>query len=261
MPHKKWYIVIDDDTYLIRPSMRLLLQHLDPNIPQYIGNPVGDYKARFAHGGSSIILSQSVLQKLFIQNSETVSAAYFAGLTETWGDKLVATTLLKLGIYLDERYERLFNGEDPLNTRIRSDRFCLPLVAFHTLKDPQRMREVGNTFADINEPVRWSDLWKLYQAPDLDDLQKAPLRKGEDYVGLTDEFTTTLTGIKDAKACLKACGKRSGCLAWVWDMKEMSCSVSPWMIVGEQESPSAYSGVNTIRAKGLMSDCQRNSRS
>ncbi|KAL9615613.1 MAG: hypothetical protein Q9160_009368, partial [Pyrenula sp. 1 TL-2023] len=260
MPQKKWYILMDDDTYIIKPSMRLLLQHLDPDVPQYVGNPVGDYKARFAHGGSSIIFSRPVLQKLFVQSPKVVSAAYSASLTETWGDKLVATTLLKLGIYLDERYERLFNGESPLSTRIRPDRFCLPLVAFHSIKDPQRMREVGNTFTDVEEPVRWRDLWKIYQASGLGNMRARPIRKDEDHVGPIDESTATLTGVDEAEACLNACGKRSGCLAWAWDAKERSCCISPWMILGEQGSQGTYSGINTRRLEELMDGCQRNSR-
>jgi len=47
-PNKKWYLILDDDTYIIRPSLRLLLGHLNPSKPLYIGNVIGDYKIRFA---------------------------------------------------------------------------------------------------------------------------------------------------------------------------------------------------------------------
>ncbi|OTA02204.1 hypothetical protein A9Z42_0025660 [Trichoderma parareesei] len=34
MPQKKWYTILDDDTFLIGPSLHLLLSHLDPAKPQ-----------------------------------------------------------------------------------------------------------------------------------------------------------------------------------------------------------------------------------
>lgn len=33
MPHKKWFILVDDDTYLIYPSLNSILGHFDPSMP------------------------------------------------------------------------------------------------------------------------------------------------------------------------------------------------------------------------------------
>lgn len=33
MPHKKWFILVDDDTYLIYPSLNSILGHFDPTVP------------------------------------------------------------------------------------------------------------------------------------------------------------------------------------------------------------------------------------
>jgi hypothetical protein len=54
-------------------------------------------------------------------------------LTETFGDKLVASMAMKAGIYLEERYAIHFNGEPPRETRIKADRFCAPIASFHGL--------------------------------------------------------------------------------------------------------------------------------
>jgi hypothetical protein len=239
MPPKKWYILMDDDTYLIGPSVRLLLEHLDPNIPQYVGNPVGDFQGRFAHGGSSVILSGPVLYRLFIQNPNIVLNAYRNSLTETWGDKLLATTLLKLGIYLDEQYQALFNGENPFATRIWSDRFCLPLIAFHNLENPEHMRQTKETFKDNDDTVLWGDLWALYHAPDLDSMRDKPVRRDEDHVGKTDEWTRRTMNVENAEECLKVCDKHSSCLAWTWKEEERSCNIAPFMVVGNKY-PGAY---------------------
>src|SRR6478609_11513054 len=92
MPQKKWYIILDDDTFLVKPSLQLFLDRLNSREPHYIGNAVGDYKGRFAHGGSAVIISGEAMRRLF-SRPDIVARSYIASLDETWGDKLVATTL------------------------------------------------------------------------------------------------------------------------------------------------------------------------
>lgn len=33
MPNRKWFILVDDDTYLIQPSLNAILGHFDPSVP------------------------------------------------------------------------------------------------------------------------------------------------------------------------------------------------------------------------------------
>lgn len=33
MPDRKWLILVDDDTYLIYPSLNFILGHFDPSMP------------------------------------------------------------------------------------------------------------------------------------------------------------------------------------------------------------------------------------
>lgn len=73
MPSKSWYITLDDDTYILNSSLKSTLGHLDPSVPYYIGNAVGDYRARFVHGGSAVIFSQAAMDSIFIQNPTVVA--------------------------------------------------------------------------------------------------------------------------------------------------------------------------------------------
>jgi hypothetical protein len=234
--------------------MRLLLGHLDPEIPHYIGNPVGDFKARFAHGGSSVLLSQAALYNLFINNPNLVSDAYASALTETWGDKLLALTLMKIGIYMDERFEHLFNGETPRTTRVWSNRFCLPILSFHGLADPGLMREVGETFSEIDDPVLWSDLWKLYRGSDLKEVATQSVQIHTDSVGRTEESSTTLTSIDSVQECLNACCNHASCLAWTWNEDGRNCKISPWIIMGSN-SKGFVSGIIDFRVVDTRNDC------
>ncbi|KAL3423595.1 hypothetical protein PVAG01_05342 [Phlyctema vagabunda] len=130
---KKWYVLLDDDTYILDASLRVVLEQLDPLVPHYIGNAIDDYKARFAHGGSAVVFSQAAMDRIFIQNPSLGSSAHLESVDARLGDKLIATTAMRSGIYLDERYNRHFNGEPPQITRIRGDRLCAPIISFHQL--------------------------------------------------------------------------------------------------------------------------------
>ncbi|ROV88267.1 hypothetical protein VSDG_09048 [Cytospora chrysosperma] len=194
MPQKKWYILIDDDTYLIQPSLNTILGHFDPSMPYYIGNAVGDYRQRFAHGGSSITLSRAMMQELFAgRNHGVLSRARRASATEVWGDRLLADALLQLGVHIEEGTSRFFNGEQPWASRLRGDRFCAPVSTFHRLAAPE-MAAVGRVFRKAVDPVLWVDLWDIFHGPPFAAYEVAPLRRGWDHVGRLDEHTVTFSG-------------------------------------------------------------------
>lgn len=254
MPGKKWYIMQDDDTFIIRPSLYRFLAHLDPSQGLYLGNAIGDYKGRFAHGGSSFILSHQAMARLFGGDPEIVSQAYVASLDEVWGDKLVATTFMKVGVYLSERYGHFFNGERPLITKIAADRFCSPLVSFHGLAQPEKMKEVGKTFAETEKPVFWRDLWRIYGQPSLETFEKLPIRLGQDHVGRQDDINM-MERVTSVDKCVSLCDTHGPkCLAWTWDNQTEICLMSPWIIVGEKPQ-DRFSGLNVEEVKKLDSKC------
>jgi hypothetical protein len=255
-PDKQWYLLVDDDTFVIQPSLRPLLEHFDPTQPHYLGNAVGDFRARFAHGGSAVILSHAAVSALF-KAPKALSSVYVDSLDETWGDRLLAKALLRLGIHLDETYSHLFNGEPPLLTKIRSDRICSPIVSFHKLASPAAMRELGEKFRNISKPVMWNDLWEIYGYTPPWRQTDATFHEDWDHVGTVDESTLTIPNIKSSKVCKKNCDRRSrACLAWSWDSETKSCHISHWMIVG-REAPGYVSGVNIPRARYLETNCIR----
>ncbi|PTB64504.1 glycosyltransferase family 31 protein [Trichoderma citrinoviride] len=256
---KKWYIILDDDTFLIGPSLHLLLSHLDPARPQYIGNAVGDYKSRLAHGGSGIVLSQEVMRRLF-SNPGIVAQSYADSLDETWGDRLVGTALIKLGIYLDERYSHHFNGEPPAMARVKGDRFCSPIVSLHGLRRPGAMEAVGQALSNRQQPVLWADLWQLFAASSLDDAGREPVRQMRDYVGPTGDDTTTWESIESAEACRSKCQDSKSCLAWTFDTETRACRTSPWMVIGDSSgAETEQSGLDWQTVESLVQHCGRTS--
>ncbi|KAG6007271.1 hypothetical protein E4U21_006189 [Claviceps maximensis] len=287
MPHKKWYMILDDDTFVVRASLQALLRTLDPARPMYLGNSVGDYRARFAHGGSAVLVSGAAMRMLFVGRPDVVRDAYARSLDETWGDRLVATTLQRLGVYVAEPYSRFFNGETPSRTRIRPERACVPVVSFHGLREPGAMLATGRALArrrkrgyddddDDNQdshnnhdnsksekPVLWGELWDLFAQHPLQTYaaQHPPFRPG-DHVGPghDDPDVKTWKSLASPDDCRRKCTR--GCLAWAFNTDSRECRTSPWLIPGsaaENALPAnspMVSGVNWSMAKSILRECR-----
>ncbi|KAB5551087.1 hypothetical protein GE09DRAFT_158992 [Coniochaeta sp. 2T2.1] len=262
MPNKKWYLLVDDDTYIVQDSMTLLLERLNSRKRYYIGNPVGGWALMFGHGGSSIVMSNAAVHRLYSPAfNHLITQTNHESLDETWGDRLLAKAFIGVGIYLDQAYSVLFNGERPRISWIRADRFCAPVVSFHGHSNPEDMRETGNTFRNLRKVIRWIDIWDITGAPDLATFRTSPQRRNWDHIGRLDERVTTSTDLKSADECHAACKAMRGpnwpkgkCLAWTWDDKEGKCFQSPWMIVGSQ-AEGRISGLNEERVSELAAAC------
>lgn len=256
MPDKKWYIILDDDTYLVRPSLETVLSHLNPEEPLYIGNAVGDFRARFAHGGSAVVLSGAAMRKLFVY-PKVVEEAYRESLSETWGDRLVAMTLQKVGVYLDERYSHHFNGEHPLQTRISVDRFCSPILSFHNLRQQDDMAMVGEAMGSLQTPLRWGSVLEVIGGQSFQDTaQHQRAQRIRDHIGAEDESTRRLSGFRSAEACQAFCeDEKERCLAWTYAPEGNRCLVSPWMAAGKPVADGSSSGVSWPQVQALLRRC------
>lgn len=257
IPNKKWYVILDDDTFVIKASLELLLSHLDPKKPQYIGNAVGDFRGRFAHGGSGVLISGAAMDRLF-GREDVIMRAYLASLDEKWGDKLVATTLQRLGIYIDERYNHHFNGEPPEITRITRERFCSPIIGFHGLRKPGAMQAVGRaigTGPSATNPVLWGELWQIFGAEPIQKLAEQPVQKGQDHVGPTDDKVSTREGVPDAEGCRTRCMADGRCLAWTYEEGSHRCHMSEWMVIGADGAEGKWSGVNWEKVDRMLWEC------
>ncbi|KAI0165635.1 glycosyltransferase family 31 protein [Xylariaceae sp. FL1272] len=258
MPKKKWYLMLDDDTYVIKGSLHLLLGQINYGKPHYIGNPVGDYKGRFSHGGSSVILSGATLRNLFEWHPEVAAEGNLESPSSIWGDKLLSTTLQKIGIYLDESYRRLFNGEAPWVTRMWMDRLCLPLIGFHGLNNPDAMEQVGETFKKIDGPIFWKTLAQIYNAPDYASFLDQPVRENINFVGREEEGVSVAVGnITKKEECVELCNRNTRqCMAWTYDNRIQRCVYAPWAILGDF-AEGLVSGINAREAQRAVAHCYR----
>ncbi|KAL7749893.1 hypothetical protein RI367_004769 [Sorochytrium milnesiophthora] len=142
-PDGKWYVMIDDDTYMFMENLHVFLRGFNHSEPWYLGAPnhfrgcdgvrkLGEGPP-FGHGGSGIVLSREALRRLVNQTDECI-LKYNA----CWaGDIRVGLCLRDIGIPINVTMSgrRYFNAiaphwsghpyyEDP----------CKRVVSFHHLK-------------------------------------------------------------------------------------------------------------------------------
>lgn len=134
-PDQDWYMMIDDDTFVLADNLGSWLSTLDPSKPYYLGSAVAGLNHIFAHGGSGIVLSRG-LMKLAFENPQTDEwMAEYAerALQECCGDFLLAAFLKeKLNIDLNLAVSgKRFQGEPISKVACTRQNWCTEIITFH----------------------------------------------------------------------------------------------------------------------------------
>jgi hypothetical protein len=135
-PNKKWYVMVDDDTFIFWNNLLDFVQDYDYLKPWYFGLSTnfvgcdGIYKygqgPLFAHGGSGIVLSQKAVEMLVLKSNECITKY-----DTCWaGDVRLALCLRDIGIHVDGRGE--FH-KDPPNDEFEYQDPCIKPISFHHL--------------------------------------------------------------------------------------------------------------------------------
>ncbi|PVH79205.1 glycosyltransferase family 31 protein [Cadophora sp. DSE1049] len=269
LPSKSWCLLTDDDSYTHTPSLLSILSTLSPLKSHYIGNAIGAYTCRFAHGGSGIVFSSTALRTIFPSPNTTsksqtktpklLTQAKINSLTSPFGDLLIAELAMQNGIYVKEDYGLHFNGESPRRTKISEQRGCVTLVGFHKM-GVEEMKQTGEIFGNgrgMSRVLRWWDTWGTF-GKDLMRLKLKPgshvdVREAWDYVGSISDQHPRIE-MAEEMACMELCSKEKGCLAWTWEKWGKKCVVSDKFTVG-YERGDAFSGLDIERIGRLAKKC------
>lgn len=138
-PAKKWYIYIEDDTYVFLPTLLSWLSSQSYNTtPTYFGASSGVGNETFAQGGSGVVFSQALMQAVFSEEKEEVAdLEKYGNYTSTacCGDVALGKVLRDYDIYVNEgAYGSVsFRPEPPWKTGFKELIWCSPLFTFHHL--------------------------------------------------------------------------------------------------------------------------------
>ena len=158
-PGKKWYIYIEDDTYLFLPSLLSWLSTRPYNsTPSYFGAYSGEGNETFAQGGSGLVFSQSLMKTVFGAEKPADLEEYGNYTSKACcGDIVLGKVLRDYDIYVNEGgYGPVsFTPEPPWKTGFRDHIWCSPVFSFHHLhqKDIAQLAAVEGVQRRLNESV------------------------------------------------------------------------------------------------------------
>jgi hypothetical protein len=147
-PHVKWYVYMEDDTYLFLPNIIRYLSTFDWQQPHYLGHLGGRSGVVFAHGGSGFVLSRGAWGKSFGLN-EAISEEYEEYASQhCCGDQILGHALNKYGVRFgenggDEKFTWGFNGVVHWKFPFSRWNWCWPLMSWHHVHN----RDVARYYA------------------------------------------------------------------------------------------------------------------
>jgi hypothetical protein len=249
LPNRKWYYMVDDDTYTHYPTLLSLVRNLDNTQPHYLGRAVGG-QVKFAANSTSTLLSAGAMHALFTEQPYTVRRYLRQGMSldAESGDTILGFALAAAGVFIDEGRAVAFFHDHPNFAVIGQDRVCAPAAAFHQVR-PYQMSELHRVFGDDPKPKTWLGIWHA-------------LTKGSNAAaGRNDWMVTTPIGGRYLESsrqgwrnCRTACANDLQCLAWQWEKLYYKCFLGSNLIIG-RTTPDVYSGSNQDRIREWLKAC------
>lgn len=152
-PDKKWFVLLEDDTFYFWETLLAWLASFDPDQPWFLGGPAARLGEDFAHGGSGMVLSRGAMKESFAKDPKLASR--WEGYAKEYGcgDHILSHVLAQKGV---SRW-RAFDGTEyyplhalPLWQMGFGDwNWCSPLMNVHKVYG-----------ADISKLYNWEKKWK-----------------------------------------------------------------------------------------------------
>lgn len=243
-PNTQWFLMIDDDTYILSSNIAQFLDTLDSSKAYYIGS-VAQVSIPFAHGGSGVILSRGAMDAIFgphakRPNKEMVDKYAAVARTELLGDYMIALLLSReANIWVNtldsagknwpaydmfESGQDMFQGQEIWNTWLTRELWCYPVGTFHherphdleVLWEWEQSRASSQTFLtfydfyrDFIQPYAAEEIknWAFNEEGDKLDAEKLE----EDEVWFEGNIIFPNETVVD---CKHTCSSRENCFAW-----------------------------------------------
>lgn len=291
--HTKWFVMIDDDTYVLSSNIARYLSTLDSSKPYYIGSAAQSGGVLFAHGGSGVIFSRGALEKLFGPEAnrplnDLMDEYARKALRVAFGD-LMASLLLseQERIYVNTKplnakaaklnlfraKEDMFQGETISSTWMNKLLWCYPLGTFHHEKSQELelLWQWEQTRVAISDHtyISYYDFYRDFVLPYIsEEISNWSIPGGKviDTEYLSEQLET-FEGSKiwpnaTKEDCRLACMQRDDCMSWSFTPGE--CHVQEKGIVkgaplgtNNADEPSWVSGflIDRIRTMRASQVC------
>ncbi|KAF2866370.1 hypothetical protein BDV95DRAFT_209045 [Massariosphaeria phaeospora] len=241
-PERKWYVFMDDDTYLARSNLLSWLGQFDNEKPVFFANPPSETVEPFAMGGSTIILSVQAMRSLFVDHEKLIPR---------WDSRLQArsSALDVIGTVLATETTLKMNNTWPSITGFNPNTipygpgmWCELMIAMHSVpsdlaSDVFRFQRDREEFQHVRDPLSYADLWLHFMQPENLDKERDDwdnLSSGSDnahwnilFEGVDKENNANrnqepraASGEESWESCRNSCNNSDFCVQWSYSSTE-----------------------------------------
>ena len=256
-PDAKWYIYIEDDTYIFWNNILQWLSRQSSDHLTYHGAISGPSNATFAQGGSGIAFSQALMAHVFASDRMADLETY-ANLTarSCCGDMILGDILRDYNIKVNggEFGTLLFRPEPPWKTRFDVSVWCDPVMTFHHLhqQDIAQLQELQDDLTKEGRPkVLFRDVYMKLIDPYLIVEQFASWDNYADLYVLTpngivpaalqDESLNVHYATSTSAGCQQACLNSTSCYSWRHTLD--ACALDTGIKFGRPMAPNKNGNV------------------
>ncbi|KUJ09645.1 uncharacterized protein LY89DRAFT_690100 [Mollisia scopiformis] len=272
-PNLKWYIYIEDDTFIFWDNVLSYLSTLEPDDePSYYGAYSGEGNNTFAQGGSGLVFSRSLMSAVFSGDNIPDLEKYGNETSQSCcGDIMLGKVLRDYGVYVNRGTYGTgsFRPEPPWKTGFDDWSWCAPVFTFHHLhqRDILQLSELERKrrALDAGRPVIFRDVYMELIAPYL---TKPKLTNWDNFASryvfgsnATDPVEEDLNSIdhavleaapSSAEACRKACLAIPNCMGWRHDSANEKCGMDTVVKLGREPDPQPHWEAKTVITSGWI---------
>jgi hypothetical protein len=260
-PDRDWYLILDDDTYLLMENLHSRLASQNPAVPGYFGfhfdmircdgvTRFGD-GPQFVYGGTGIILSRAAVQALLRPTAESSLDECIWRYRDCWaGDIRMALCLRDVNILYKEIFvpNEMNPGTPHWSIHNYDATPCLRPISFHHLHAPTMLKlyeaEQKAHARALAQARVGTSRWRLpfqSRVPDLPSPFYAPVHHADVWSVFIDhdatlpqiEWNMTREGrvlqsqanIATTTDCRELCTQSAACLTWTYNTQSHHCEL------------------------------------
>lgn len=219
-PGKDWYVFIEADTYLIWPSLLIMLSQLDPAKELYIGSQECYNTTNFAYGGSGTIISHVAMRKI-VEDHDLALGWIERVESECCGDYVLGRALLELQLPIVDVWPLLSSGT-PFTLPYGPATWCQSVVAMHhmTPDDVDAMWAFERQHHERHHgPILYKDVYNYFIEGELPDVRIDWDNRCPGHTFDITNFEAQLAGTSQG-ACGEACIVTPDCFQYLYRANE-----------------------------------------
>ncbi|KAL2785257.1 hypothetical protein BJX66DRAFT_347719 [Aspergillus keveii] len=239
-PDAKWFVFIEDDTFLVWSNLLSWLARLDWRETYFLGLPVTMEDQLFAYGGSGWVLSQAAIHGLTEHMAPLKE--HYEDLTDrsAYGDLVLGHVAEQAGLQLTGAWP-LIQRESPSTMEYTKDIMCYPVVTFHHV-DATEIQTIWNLEqeiiaaagdqAEVPPPLLHFNVFDNLVYPHL-------AARAEDWDNFSDGEEKDLHDGESFDRCKQNCAEDAECMQFQVTAKK--CTLAHTITLGWQADPSINS--------------------